>query len=78
MWEVRCGENGLCYNLNDAHRDLSEILEDISSDITIKEGDLLLSALHPAGLPLSIGMRLSVYSSRMGNDSNKVLDINIR
>ena len=77
-WHVRCGENELCYNHNDIQRGFPEILERLSRDITMKEGDIVMTALHPAGLPLSIGNKLVAYSSCMDNSSNKVLDINIR
>ena len=52
-----------------------DILADISRDITVKEGDLILASLSSVGIPLKQGTRLSVINEA---NNHKILDISIR
>ena len=55
--------------------DFGETLADISRDITVKDGDLILAPLHPDGLILTQGSRLTITDEL---NNNKILDISIR
>ena len=57
-------------------RDIGEILQLLSRDITLKNGDVILAALHPSGLPASIGDKLIATDNNP--EHSAILDINIR
>lgn len=82
LWRVSCGDKGISYDLNDVSHEVPEMLERLSRDITVKEGDMMMTALHPVGLPLSVGTKLTIGCDVNGAGENdnfyKVLDINIR
>lgn len=74
-WHVRSGDVSLTYSTESAMSDFGETLADISRDITIKDGDLILAPLHPDGLILTQGSRLTITDEL---NINKILDISIR
>lgn len=80
-WIVRCGDNNLEYDLSAMTYEVGQVLEVLSHEITVKEGDMIMAALHPAGLPLQTGTKLSIVSADGDNvdkQNIKILDINIR
>lgn len=74
-WNVRSGNVSLTYSTESVMSDIGETLADISRDITVKDGDLILASLHPDGLILTQGSRLTITD---GHNNNKILDISIR
>lgn len=74
-WSIQCGDCSLTYPVENIMAGFGDILADISRDITVKEGDLILASLLPEGITLKQGTRLSVT-----NEANnyKILDISIR
>lgn len=77
-WSVKCGGQELVYDLRQAGHDVTEMLERLSRDITVKEGDLIMTALHPEGLALRVGTKLTVDREAGDEEFNKILDVNIR
>ncbi len=82
LWQASCGGREISYDLSEVLHGVPEMLERLSRDITVKEGDMMMTALHPVGLPLMVGTKLAICRNVNGmgeNESfNKVLDINIR
>lgn len=74
-WNVSCGEGSLTYSTESVMSAFGETLADISRDITVKDGDLILASLHPDGLILTQGSRLTITDE---HNNNKILDISIR
>lgn len=74
-WNIRNGDISLTYSTESAMSDMGETLADISRDITVKDGDLILASLHPDGLILTQGSRLTITDE---HNNNKILDISIR
>lgn len=74
-WNVRSGNVSLTYSTESVMSDIGETLADISRDITVKDGDLILASLHPNGLILTQGSRLTITDE---HNNNKILDISIR
>lgn len=77
-WVVKCGDIEALYNMNDIRHDVGEVLESLSRDITVKEGDMIMAAMHPVGLPLRIGTKLVARPENDTPGGNCGLDINIR
>lgn len=74
---LRCGDNTLSYDPRRMRHDIPEVISLLSRDNTLKEGDLILMALTPAGLPLLRGDRLTADITCL-SESFRILDINIR
>lgn len=68
---IECGEEAIMYRPASLRESIERIIERISADNTLKNGDLILAGLTPAGLPLRPGTRLTA-----GNGN--LLDTNIR
>lgn len=76
IFTLECGGNRLTYHAAMMRRDIGEILQLLSRDITLKNGDVILAALHPSGLPASIGDKLIATDNNP--EHSAILDINIR
>lgn len=74
-WSIQSGDCSLVYPVGNIMAGFGDILADISRDITVKEGDLILASLSPVGIPLKQGTRLSVINEA---NNHKILDISIR
>lgn len=74
MKEVRveCGASEIVYRAEDLRHGIETIIELISADNTLKNGDLVFAGLAPRGLPLKPGTRLTA------TNANLLLDINIK
>lgn len=78
---VSAGDLTLTYDTARIRNHFGALLSSLSRDNTVKNGDIMLAALHPSGLPLRPGMKLTVEGINIPqNDSNnkRILDINIR
>lgn len=70
---IGCGDISLTYDSGSLRRPVEALVETLSADNTLKNGDLILAGLTPAGLPLAPGMTL-----RAETDNMNLIDINIR
>lgn len=72
---VECGEHSLKYDLNSLRQSIDSLIETISADNTLKNGDLILAGLTAQGITLKPGMNFHAIK----NDLNKkLIDINIK
>ena len=73
--KIECGDSVMQYDLTRMHRHAGEIIEAISSDNTLKNGDLILAALPPEGMPLFPETRIT---AEQPDQNMKLIDINIK
>ena len=76
-WNVKCGDNEVTYPLDMMRQNIDLLVAALSRDITIKEGDMILAALHPYGFIPRIGDKL-IIENNIETGRFKILDINIR
>ncbi len=58
--KVKCGSEEYGYEFDRINRSIDEAVSMVSSDNTMKTGDIVLAAMMPEGLPLHIGDTLDV------------------
>lgn len=78
VFSIRCGKESLEYHTAAAIHDIGIVLQSISRDITIKNGDVILSAIHPRGLHALTGDKFIAQTSDNNSKQSIILDINIR
>lgn len=72
---IKCGNHTLKYDLSSLNQPIERLIEMISADNTLKNGDLILAGLTAKGITLTPGMTLNAHA----NDLNKkLIDINIK
>lgn len=72
-FEITCGSQTISYFLASAIPGIDGMVSKISTDNTIKTGDIILPALSPCGIALRMGEKLMVSAA----DQN-ILDINVK
>lgn len=70
---ISCGNNSYTYRCNRASLGIDAAISLISADNTIKTGDIILPAISPEGIPLSIGDRFMVTAG-----DTTIFDINVK
>lgn len=79
-WVVSVGDTSLTYRYDQIRNNFGKILQMISRNITVKEGDLIFAGLHPLGLEVHAPDRIARnYSDlKVYNGKEIILDIHIR
>lgn len=79
---LACAEFQSDYSADAAILPIEDIIALLSRQNTLKTGDIILSALSPAGIPLRPGTRLSAsvpgMSGNLFSDTTNAIDIKIR
>lgn len=73
-FEIHCGDSSTTYRADALRSGIDSLISMLSADNTLKNGDLVLAALTPQGLPMKPDTRLRVINSSETN----LLDINIK
>lgn len=72
---VTLGERAITYDMTLLRHGADELIERLSRDNTLKNGDLILAGLTPQGLPLNQGERLRID---IETTNLNLIDINLR
>lgn len=74
-FRIECGAHKMTYDLSRLRRQAGELVEAISAENTLKNGDLILAGLPAEGIALKPGTRISAEADCL---NMKLIDINIK
>lgn len=81
---VRCGDTSVNYDTAELISGIDAMVESLSRENTIKEGDMILAGLFPYGITPVIGSHLTISEDKKSDNDNEtdngqpLLEINIR